>query len=135
MFIPVVIGFVVLGTTGYAVRRSRRPKGMTAERRQVYDFAMSEVMDPVKILEMADAFQKEGLREEAKLLRKRAELRSLPADIKKKRRKLVKELLKSTDKQKVLAMADVFDGELCTGVADQLRQYAAGLPDTSRTGN
>jgi hypothetical protein len=116
-----------------AVAYLRRPKDygvMTTERKAVYKNAISGgVQEPEKLDLLATEFEKQGLREEGKLLRKRAALRRLPDEIKAARKEVFRKALECKDKPTVLKIAQVYDEEGCTAAAARLREVASGLPD------
>lgn len=102
--------------------------GMTPERQVVFEEAMNDWMDPVRIRKLAGTFDEQGLKEPyGDMLRKRAALRELPAETKKARREVFREMMKSTDVPRIEKVADAFFEQGCTGVAGQLREYAKGL--------
>jgi hypothetical protein len=122
LLIPVVVG---LG--GLAYWRTKKPHGMTPERKQIFESALRTLKEPDKLRTLADAYEKEGLKDEAALLRKRAILREMPADVRAKRQEAFGAAMRSTDPKKVEAVALAFQKEGATGAAANLRKYAAGL--------
>lgn len=128
--LPIVgVGIAGLaGVTWYRRRKSAHGQ-MTPEREKVYQTALNETRDPSKIRQLASTFDKVGLKAAAEMLRKRANLRELPPQIKEARQTVMKKALASTDKTKVLNVANAFEGEGAVGVAERLRQHAEGLED------
>lgn len=124
--IPVAV-VALTGLTTVAVVRRRKKKGLTAERKKVYIAALKSLKDPVKLRQLADAFEKEGLTKEAAMLRKRAKLRELPPKVKKKRRSAYRKGMKSKDPRAVNALANAFQKEGATGAAASLRRYAKAV--------
>jgi predicted negative regulator of RcsB-dependent stress response len=125
----VVIPALVVGLGGLAAWKVWKKKHrMTPERKKVYEAALKSLKDPVKLRELATAFDKENLKEEAELLRKRAALRELPADVKAGRRDAFKKGMASKDPTGIETLAKEFEKEGATGAAAALREYAAGLP-------
>ena len=117
-----------LGCTAVAVSRKRRkPRGMTAERAQIYEAALVSLKDPGRLRSLADAFDSQGLSKQAKLLRQRADLNEAPPEKKLERRELYRKAMRSKNPQAVLQMAAAFDEVGATGAAFNLRQYAAAL--------
>lgn len=117
-------------TAGAYLRRPKDYGVMTTERRSVYKNAISGgVQEPEKLDQLAVEFEKQGLREEAKLLRKRAALRRLPDEIKAARKEIFRKALECKDRVTVLNIAQAYDEEGCTSAAARLREYASGLPD------
>jgi len=108
------------GEGGYGV--------LTPERQAAYEVAMNEAKDADKIDDLANEFDKAGLKDQAMLLHKRAKLRRLPKEVKEQRRAIYKKALQSTNKQAVLDVAKSFQMEGCAGTAKKLYEYAQGLP-------
>lgn len=125
MLVPVcVVGLSVL-----AVWKARQPNGgtMTPNRKVIYENALLTVKDPQALNKLADAFQEAGLDAEASVLRKRANLRSLPKEQKEARRQVFQKALKSDNVDAILKIADAFERETATGSAAALREYANTL--------
>jgi hypothetical protein len=123
--LPLLIpAIAVLG--GYAWWQTR-PRGMTPERKMIYETALVTLKEPDKLRTLADAFENEGFKDEATMLRKRALLREMPLDVKTKRQQAFGAAMKSTDPAKVEAVAMAFQNEGATGAAANLRKYAEGL--------
>jgi hypothetical protein len=126
---------VVVLTVGVVLRRPKDYGVMTAERKGVYKNALAGgIQEPAKLDELAKAFDQQGLREEAKLLRKRAALRRLPDEIKAARKEVFRKALESKNKPVILQIAQAYDEEGCTSAAARLREAASGLPDKIEEG-
>lgn len=129
MPLPLVPITVVVLTAWAAATTGKRllNRGkLTPERQVIYEQALKS--KDVKVLRtMADAFEKEGLKPQAELLRKRANLRELPEETKKARREAFDKGMKSSDVVGIRKLADAFESEGATGAADTLRRYATGL--------
>jgi hypothetical protein len=126
MLIPVLI----VSAIGLAVAKSVKkpaPKGMTAERRKVYEAALCTLKEPAKLRQLADAFEAEDCLAEARLLRQRASLRELPLEIKAQRRAVFSRAINSSNVDGILQVASAFAGEGATGAATHLRRHAASL--------
>ncbi len=126
MWIPILITALAAGAF---VRAGRKPsKGkLTAEREAVLKAALETIKDPAKLRSLADAYEKEGLKDEANLLRKRAKIPELPKEIKDARQKVFRDTLKSKDPVAVRKVAAAFRKEGCTAAATRLEEYAKGL--------
>ena len=122
-----LIPLAVVGLGGLAIWRTRKPHGMTPERKQIFETALRTLKDPEKLRCLADAYEKEGLKNEAGMLRKRALLREMPSDVRAKRQQAFGAAMRSKDPAKVEAVAAAFQKEGATGAAANLRKYAAGL--------
>ena len=126
MLLPIVI---LLGAGTYlSVSRRKKPAGMTAERRIIFDgLVNTEAQPPEHLQQMAAVFRGEGLEPQARLLEKRAAIRQLPPEKKKVYKDIFRQAMRSTDAQAILETADAFEGEGFTGNAKTLRKYASGL--------
>lgn len=125
--IPVVVGALAASA---AYRVHKRTNAMTPERQKIFDAAIQSLPDPLKIRELADVFESEGLSKQAELLRKRAKLRELPKEVQLARKEVFIKTMSNTDPDKVEEMASVFHSEGCIGAAAVLNLYAQGLRAT-----
>jgi hypothetical protein len=129
----IVIPLAILGLVGAAgVAQSQRGKKnddprIQAERQVVYETALNSCKEPTKLRELAAAYRKEGCTAEADMLEKRAALQELPADVKAARKEAFRKGMASTDPVAVMQLAEAFHSMGCTGAAENLRKYAAGL--------
>jgi hypothetical protein len=89
--------------------------------------AMKFAKDPSKLVVLADAFDAAGLHEQARALRKRSKLPSLPANVQAARQKAMRDALSSMDPDHVKALAKAFEMEGLGSAAAILKDYAAGL--------
>lgn len=117
----------VLAPIVWGLRKRRPAKGLTPERKKIFDAALLRLKDPEKLKSLATTFKKEGLKREAELLEKRAALRTLPVETQKARRAVFRKALSSKNKAGIMKVADAFRDEGATGAAAALRAYAAGL--------
>lgn len=122
--IPVILA---IGGGAYLASHLFKKKGMNPDREKVYQEAMKNLRDGTKLRTLADAFDKEGLTQEADMLRKRAALREQPEPVKKARREAFKKAMGSTDKTGVLKMSEEYKNLGATGAAEALRVYAETL--------
>lgn len=121
---------VALVSAGTAVYYRRKSGCMTPERQAIYEALLRNMKDAKKLREMADVFDKEGCKKEAVHLRLRANLRDMPASVRKDRRDAYEKAIGVTDPKKVpeiLALADEFQKLGADGAAADLRTYAATL--------
>jgi hypothetical protein len=126
--LPVVVIVLALASYNQARRQEkRRVEAMTPERKALYEAALLSLKDPQKLRELADVYESEHLEEEAVVLRKRAHLRELPADIQAQRRDAFRLGMSCKDPQKVRELADAFSSEACFSAATNLRLYESGL--------
>lgn len=128
MMIPIAIPTVIVVLTGVAYWKSRPAPVMSAEHEKIYKAAINgSLKDPRKLRALSDAFAGEGFVSQAKLLRQRAALRELPDPIKRQRRQIFRNAMKSTNKAAVLHLAKAYEKQGCTTAALRLREYASGL--------
>jgi hypothetical protein len=104
----------------------RRPK-MTPQRTAIYNEAMHSLKDPEKLSSLAAVFEGEGLSKQADMLRKRAQLRSAPDELKQARRRAFKNAMRSTDAAYVERIAKAHADEGATGAAERLYTRAKAL--------
>jgi len=83
--------------------------------------------DPAKLVDMADAFKKEGFTRESDQLRARANLRAHPKETLDKYAEILKKALSSTNVQAVEDVAEAFRKDGAASIADLLDEYAAGM--------
>lgn len=126
--LPVVVIVLALASYNQSRRQEkRRIEAMTPERKAIYEAALMSLKDPQQLRSLAAAFEGEHLQEEATVLRKRAHLRELPADIQAQRRDAFRMGMSCTDPKKVREFADAFSSEACFSAATNLRLYESGL--------
>jgi hypothetical protein len=124
--IPIILIGSAAGGAFHHLRK-RRKSGLTPDQHKIYEEALRSMKSPDDLRTLADTFEKEGFKNEATMLRKRANLRSLPPDVAKARRDSFKKAMTSKDPVAVESMADAFQKEGATGAADALRKYAKTL--------
>jgi hypothetical protein len=100
---------------------------VTPTRQAIYDTAMNHVQDPTKLNALASTFEGEGLPLYADMLRKRANLRSLPQEAIAAREDAFKKGLSSKNSDAVYALAREFHRAGATASAAELYKHAAGL--------
>lgn len=127
MAFPLIPALIVTVLGGGAAIVAKRRHRFTAERKLIFESAMTQLKDGDDLRILADAFEQEGLTAQAEMLRGRAKLRELPADVKQARRAIFYEALGATDPVYVNKIADAFEKEHATGAAAKLREYADGL--------
>jgi hypothetical protein len=126
MLIPVVLLASMSALAAWRVR-NRKPKGLTPQRRAVFEGALVTLKDPTKLRELADVYTKEGLTSEADILRKRAAIRELPKAIKLQRKAVFKKAINSKNPDAIRDVAAAFAGEGCFGAARDLNAHADSL--------
>ena len=123
-FVPLLVA----GLAGLGIWRHKRKKGqLTPERKAIFETALRVLEDPDKLRQLADAYDKEGLKAEAILLRKRADLREMPPDVKEGRRDAFRKGMASTNVADIEKLAEIFEKETATGAALALRNHAKAV--------
>jgi hypothetical protein len=102
---------------------------LTPQRLELYEGAMLETKSPQAFRDLADNFEKVGLKDEAKTLRARADSRAAGVDIHEKRRQIIAQCLDSGDPMVCEEGADICEKLGMTLAARELRSYAQGLRD------
>jgi thioredoxin-like negative regulator of GroEL len=121
---------VAVGTGGLIAYRGKKlpESGEEKTLRSAFDVAMhSTKFNEEEVKKLIGKLRKFGMVKEAEQLKKRIELVSLAEEIKEKRELAVRNALSSTDKEKVLELAETFHNEGVHATARILRQYARGL--------
>lgn len=133
----ILLGLVAGGYYAKTQADKVPPKGeLTPERQVIFETALNEVKEPVKLRALAKAFREQGLTKEADILEKRAALRDLPSDVKEARRDAYRKGMESRDPIAIDNLAAAFDKEGATGASAALRkqaeavraEYKAGVP-------
>lgn len=125
--VPVVV--VVMGVASY-FKRGKDYGVMTPDRQKMYRMALNGVpKNPAELDAIALQFERCGLSEQGKTLRKRANLRRLPPEMLAQRRAVFRRAMKSKNRSAILEVALAFETECCYSTAARLREYASGLPD------
>jgi hypothetical protein len=112
----------------------KRKKSLTDEQKRIYDHAINELKDPEKLVMLSGVFKEQGHTYEADMLQKRANLRSMPPELKKARRQAFSQIMKSKDPVAVRKAADAYEQIGATGSAGTLRKYAETLEAGGNTG-
>lgn len=100
---------------------------LTTEREEVYRNALEFLHDPLKLEELANNFQKEGLKVQAAMLRKRAEWRGRSEALKKQHDAIFAKAMASTNVHAILGVAEAFEKMTATAKAKELRDRAKAL--------
>jgi len=124
---PIPVPAIVIGIAVIAAFRKPKDKGMTPERKVVYETALRELKDPIGLRKLADTFDQHGLKTEADILRKRAKLRELPKQTKLDRRAAFRKGMASKNPDAVEGLAKAFYSEGCAAASAKLFEYAKGL--------
>ncbi len=114
---------------------SNKPVGfgiLTPARDAFFQAAMREKKSPESFRALADQFETYGLPLQAKLLRARADSRSLASDQLNARRKVVAQVFASKDPKKMRDFADLCEQAGMTATAGRLRAAAQGHEDVAK---
>lgn len=125
--IPLAVAGVAAVSALVVHKRTKKTK-LTPAREKIFNTAMNDLKDPAGLKKLSQAYQSQGLTEQAQALAKRATLRALPPAVKAQRRVIFKKAMSLKDPAQVKKISSAFRGEGCTGAADSLDRYAAGLP-------
>lgn len=96
---------------------------MTPKRKIAFETAMAST-DPNYIRGVADAFAGEGFTPHAAMLKKRADLRSVPPQVHEARKQAFREMMASDQPDQIESTAAAFAGETQTHAASALRMHA-----------
>ncbi len=123
-----LLPLLIASTVGYFGHREyKKHKAYTPERKTVYTRMMNSPTDPQTLRTAADTFAKDGLTKQADMLRKRATLRELPADIKAARQQVFKKAMNSQDPDAIEMVAKAHEKVGAEGAAEALRVQAETL--------
>lgn len=97
---------------------------LTPSRDERYRNVMEYCHQPELLLEEAKLFGEYGLKAQAAMLKRRAEWRSRPAELKATHEEVYQKALKSSNIPAILEVADAFEGWTATKKASSLREHA-----------
>ena len=121
MFVEVGFGLLIFQAWRKAGSRGK----ITEEREKIYLAALEDLTDTKKLRELADQFEKEGCIVQAKMMRKRADLRDSTPALKAERRKAYEKGMNNwTNPDGIEALAHMFEEATATGAAAALRLHA-----------
>lgn len=104
---------------------------LTPEREEVYRNALEFLHDPLKLEELANNYQKEGLKVQAAMLRKRAEWRGRSDQLRLQHEAIFAKAMESTNIHAIMGVAEAFEKMTATAKAKQLRDRAKALYDAN----
>lgn len=122
------------GKSGASPASAAFAGAIAANHARVYREAMTTAREPHELRTLADAFDKQGHRSFATMLRRRANLRDLPAEQKKARRDAFRAAMSSDDPGKIFQLASSFEGEAATGAANELYDHARAVRAATMAG-
>jgi hypothetical protein len=126
-FDPLTIGIGTLVYLAFKKQSGTQFGTVTAEREEVFRNAMSYCEDPQKLIALAEAFRKEGLKAYAAVLRKRAEWRSRTEEKRKEHAAIFERAMASDNASAILGIAAAFEELTATVKANQLRKRVQDL--------
>jgi hypothetical protein len=88
---------------------------------------MEYLKDPNRLRELAKEFEKEGLKAQAYWMRKRAEWRARPPEVRAQQEAIFQKALASENIQGILEVASLFESMTATVKAGQLRERVRSL--------
>ncbi len=127
MFDPITLGLLGLGYLAFKKNQDSEHAVLTPRREEIYNNAMEHLHDPERLVALAKEYDKHGLKTQAHLLRKRAELRSRPEALKKEHEALFERAMKSEKVPGILLVARGFEEMTATSLAAKLRERAKML--------
>lgn len=123
-----LIPLIALGLGGFFGHKEyKKFKANTPERKALYTKLMNTPSDPAELRRIANTFEKEGLKKQANMLRKRALLRELPPSLKAARQAAFKKAMNSKDPAAIEAVAKAHEEVGAEGAAQALRVQAETL--------
>lgn len=128
MFDPLIVGGVFIGWQLLKKSSANTHFGVvTPEREEMFNNALEHLTDPERLRKLADAFEKEGLRAQANVLRRRATWRERDAKTKADHEAIFQKALESENAVAILEVANAFELMTATVKARQLRDHVALL--------
>lgn len=102
---------------------------LTPSRDERYRNVMEHCYDVSQLLEEAKLFNEYGLKAQAAMLKRRAEWRARPPEVKQAHEEVYQKALKSKNIPAILEVAMAFEGWTATKKAENLRQYVQNLQE------
>jgi len=127
MLDPMTIGLGIAIWLGFRKQTGSQFGVLTPEREEVYRNALEFLQDPMKLQELAEHYQREGLKVQAAMLKKRAEWRGRSSTLKAQHDHIFGKAMESTNIHAILACAEAFEKMTATVKAKQLRDRAKTL--------
>jgi hypothetical protein len=95
---------------------------LTPEREEMFRNALEHLQDPERLNSLAEAFEKEGLKAQGAILRRRAVWRARNTETKAAHEAIFQKALKSENVEAILDVARAFEAMTATNKASQLRE-------------
>lgn len=124
-----IFPLLLLASGGFLGHRwYKKRHALTPERKAAFDRAMNDVTStPDSLRVLALSFEKVGLSDQAKSLRKRAALKEAPPEVKAARREVFTKALNSQDPEFIAKVAEAHEQIGATGAAETLRQQVESV--------
>jgi hypothetical protein len=123
---------LLIGGVGILVFKEMNRKDygvLTPSRDERYRNAMESCHQPDMLLEEAKLFSEYGLKAQAAMLKRRAEWRARPAELKKTHEEIYQKALTSENIPAILEIAFAFEGWTATKKASNLREHVRELQE------
>lgn len=130
MFDPLTLMIVGGGVLAFREMNRKDYGILTPSRDERYRLAMEHCYDPDVLMQEARLFAEYGLKAQAAMLKRRAEWRGRPEEVKKAHEAVFQKALKSTNTQGILEVALAFEGWTATKKAGQLYARVKELEET-----
>jgi hypothetical protein len=130
MLDPLTLLMVGAGALAFREMNKKDYGVLTPSRDERYRNVMQSVHDPLVLLQEAKTFAENGLKVQAAMLRKRAEWRMRPPNLKKEHEDIYQRALKSSNIAAILDVARGFEEWTATRKAATLRERAQILQQT-----
>lgn len=127
MFDPLTAGMLIAGWMAFRKQTAAQFGQVTPEREEVYLNAMEHLRDPLKLKAMAEAFEKEGLKLQGKMLRKRGEWRARNTTQRVAHEEVFQKAMQSDNPSAIIQVARAFEGMTATVKARKLYERANAL--------
>jgi hypothetical protein len=124
MIDPLTLLIVGAGALAFREMNKKDYGVLTAARDERYRIAMSNCHDPQVLLAEAKVFGEYGLKAQAAMLKRRADWRSRPEEVKIKHEEIFQKAMNSANIPAILEVAAAFEGWTATKKASTLREHA-----------
>jgi hypothetical protein len=124
MIDPLTLFMVGAGALAFREMNKKDYGILTAARDERYRVAMSSCYDPQALLTEAKLFAEYGLKAQSAMLKRRAEWRSRPEELKTTHEDIFQKAMRSTNIAAILEVAAAFEGWTATKKASALREHA-----------
>jgi hypothetical protein len=127
---PLIILLVGAGALTYREINRKDYGVLTPSRDERYRNVMEHCHQPELLLEEAKLFNEYGLKAQATMLKRRAEWRARPVDLKTAHEEVYQKAIKSSNIPAILEVAAGFEGWTATKKAANLREHVRVLQET-----